>query len=629
MLNKKPLLRVIGGSLLALITCVAQPLRAYEHFKVAVYCRAYEVEKMADPAYLEERWKELNTQDHVDKIYLESHRDLLIVNDDTLEKAKAFFQAHGVQTAGGITFTINERNRFQTFSYADPENRKKVQEIVEHTAKHFDEIILDDFFFTSAKTSYDLEARGNRSWTEFRLELMADAAANLVVGPAKKVNPKVRVIIKYPNWYEHFQALGFNLEKEPGIFSGIYTGTETRDAVASAQHLQPYHGYSIIRYFDNIAPGRNGGGWVDTGGSKYYDRYAEQLWVTLFAKAPEITLFDIRQMHIPLDKQHIAPWKDQQTTFAYGDLDKPIQLGDGKTGPATTYARVAGLAFEEVDKVIGAIGQPLALKSYRPFHTTGEDFLQSYLGTAGIPMEIETHFPEDAPVVLLTQEAAKDKDIVSKIEKHVRTGHTVVITSGLLKALQSRGIQQIAEIEDTGRVASVKTFQARYHLVEGEKSILIPQIGYRTNDSWELVSAIDGDNGWPLLQDADYIKGHLYVLTIPENFADLYNLPEPVLNALRALLTPHLPVQLEAPGKVSLFVYDNHTFIVENFRDEAVHATALLALDQKQAEDIVTGEKLSLKVREQPAFWGRPAQATNQELSVEIPPHSFRAFRTQ
>jgi hypothetical protein len=106
-------------------------------------------------------------------------------------------------------------------------------------------------------------------------------------------------------------------------------------------------------------------------------------------------------------------------------------------------------------------------------------------------------------------------------------------------------------------------------------------------------------------------------------------LPEPVLNALRALLTPHLPVQLEAPGKVSLFVYDNHTFIVENFRDEPVHATALLALDQKQAEDIVTGEQLPLKVREQPAFWGRPAKATNQELSVEIPPHSFRAFRTQ
>jgi hypothetical protein len=45
------------------------------------------------------------------------------------------------------------------------------------------------------------------------------------------VNPKVKVVVKFPNWYEHFQGLGFNLKDEPKIFDGIYTGTETRDAV--------------------------------------------------------------------------------------------------------------------------------------------------------------------------------------------------------------------------------------------------------------------------------------------------------------------------------------------------------------------------------------------------------------
>ena len=29
----------------------------------------------------------------------------------------------------------------------------------------------------------------------------------------------------------------------------------------------------------------------DPGGMENYDRYAEQLWITAFAKAPEITLF--------------------------------------------------------------------------------------------------------------------------------------------------------------------------------------------------------------------------------------------------------------------------------------------------------------------------------------------------
>ncbi len=101
---------------------------------------------------------------------------------------------------------------------------------------------------------------------------MADAAKTLIVDPAKAVNPKVKAVVKYPDWYEHFQGLGFNLEKEPKIFDGIYTGTETRDAVMSAQHLQPYLGYNIIHYYENIAPGRNGGDWVDPFGSKYSDR---------------------------------------------------------------------------------------------------------------------------------------------------------------------------------------------------------------------------------------------------------------------------------------------------------------------------------------------------------------------
>lgn len=612
---------------LLLVALVSAPLHAYENFKVAVYCRAYEVREMANPAWLEARWKELSQQVHVDKIYLETHRDLIVVDEKTLEAAKAFFARHGVKTAGGITFTVNESNRFETFSYSNPEHRKKVQEIAEYTARHFDEFILDDFFFTSAKSEFDLAAKGNRSWTDYRLQLMADAARDLVVAPARRVNPHVKVIIKYPNWYDHFQALGFNLEQEPAIFDGIYTGTETRDAVHSAQHLQPYHGYSIVRYFDNIAPGRNGGGWVDTGGARYYDRYAEQLWVTLFAKAPEVTLFDLRQMHLPLGAQARAPWQDQRTSFSYDATMKPITLEGGSTVAPTTYARVAAMAFAPVDRVLGALGHPVGLRSYKPFHSTGEDFLPSYLGMIGLPMDIVPQFPADDATVLLTAQAARDPDIVAQIERHIHRGKNVVITSGLLKALADRGIKNIAEIEDTGRVALVKTFQAGWApSVEGEKPILIPQIGYRTNDSWELVSAIDGDNGWPLLHDASYANGHLYVLTVPENFADFYVYPEAALNAIRRVLTANLPVQLEAPGKVSLFTYDNGTFVVENFRDEPVEAKVVLHNDARGIEDIASGESVAATERR---GFARPGAApvVTKLAGFNLPPHSWRAFR--
>src|SRR5215471_6939690 len=337
----------------------------YKNFKVAVYCRAYETRQMSNPAYIEPLWNEISGQLKVDKVYLETHRDLIIVGQKTLDSAKQFFRSKGIQVAGGITFTVSEPNRFQTFCYSNPEHRKKVKEIAEYTARNFDEFILDDFFFTNCKCDLCIKAKGNRSWTQYRLELMEEAARDLVVGPAKAVNPKVKVIIKYPNWYEHSQGLGFNLEKEPAIFDGIYTGTETRDAVLFAQHLQEYLGYNIFRYFENIKPGGNGGGWVDPGGMKYFDRYAEQLWITLFAKAPEVTLFDIRQLHRPIYPADRAPWQGQATSF---DYDEMMQ-----TKP-TTIAGVAGYTFEKTDKVLSFLGTPLGLKSYRPYHSTGEDF---------------------------------------------------------------------------------------------------------------------------------------------------------------------------------------------------------------------------------------------------------------
>ena len=220
---------------------------------------------MKDTQWLESSWATISSQLDVDKIYLETHRDMLIVDDATIEKAKKFFQKQGIEVAGGITFTIDESNEFETFCYSDPEHRKLVQKIAETTARHFDEFLLDDFFFTSCKSPVEVAAKGNQTWTAYRLQLMNDAAKNLVIGPAKAVNPKVKVIIKYPNWYDHFQGLGFNLEDGPKLFDGIWTGTETRDP-GSAQHLQNYLSYNIIRYFENLRPGYNGGGWVDAGG---------------------------------------------------------------------------------------------------------------------------------------------------------------------------------------------------------------------------------------------------------------------------------------------------------------------------------------------------------------------------
>jgi hypothetical protein len=242
-------------------------------------------------------------------------------------------------------------------------------------------------------------------------------------------------------------------------------------------------------------------------------------------------------------------------------------------------------------------------------------------------MDLVPEFPTDAPVVLLTAQASSDPKIIDKIEARLRDGGKVVVTSGFVRKLQDKGLGRIAEIEHAGRVAAVKDYTVGWSAAHGDRPILIPQITYRTNDSWELVSATAGGNGWPLLHDADYGKGHLYVLTIPENFADFAEFPAPVLNAIRTHLTPHLPVRLEAPGQVSLFVYDNGTCIVESFRDEPVDVALSFGLDHAALEDLGTGETLAGAVQSVTRRWDQPPVADHRRAGFKLPPHSFRAFR--
>lgn len=602
--------------MLSLIT-VAQ--NKYKSFKVAVYTRAYEVQKMEDQQWLESTWQTISSQLKVDKIYLETHRDLLIVDEATLSKAIRFFKDRGIEVASGITYTIDESNLFETFCYSNPEHLKKAEEIIEYSAKHFDEVILDDFFFTSCKCELCVHAKGDRSWSDYRLDLMNTAAVNTIIKPAKAVNPNVKVIIKYPNWYEHFHELGFNLETQPTLFDGVYTGTETRDAVRSNQHLQPYLGYLVFRYFNNLAPGKNGGGWVDTGGMRFYDRYAEQLWLTILAKAPEMTLFDYRQLLYPLRESWEPAWKNESTSFDYKGF-LPVKEGE-------TMAKTASHSLLTIDKIAGSLGNPYGIKSYKPYHSDGEDFLQNYLGMIGIPLDLVPQFPDDDEMILLTEQAKKDPEIVEKIKKRLMNGKDVMITTGLLNALQDRGIRNIVNLEYTSRKALIGEYLIRGNIIKGTTPVIIPQIQYYTNDSWEIVSGMDGELGWPLLHQAKFGNATLYVLTIPENFSDLYNLPVEVLNSIREIICNPHNISIEGPSKVSLFVYDNGSFVVHSFNDEAVEITVTLKQKCNYINNLLTNVKVELKHREAVVFWRRIYAPEKYTAKITLPPHSFAAYK--
>jgi hypothetical protein len=231
--------------------------------------------------------------------------------------------------------------------------------------------------------------------------------------------------------------------------------------------------------------------------------------------------------------------------------------------------------------------------------------------------------------VLLTEAAAKDRTIVQKIERQLRAGKSVMITSGLLHALEGKGIEQIVELQVLERRALVEDFRAGFgDPVRSRKRILIPQLRYFTNDSWPLIDAVDGPMGWPLLHDADYAGGHLYVWVIPDNYADLYALPDAALNQIRRTAMQGLDVRMDGPAEVSLFLYDNDTLIVESFRDDATEVS-IVARGAKTLRDLETGEVLSAQTVPEGQGWFRSPDAGKTVVKMQVKPHSYRAFKKE
>ena len=614
----------------------AQPARGagrYQNFSTAIYIPVGAVKRFADPQVLESDWDTISRQLKVDKVYIETYRSNEVADEALLERVKKFFLDRGVRVAGGMAMSYGGGGQFHSFCYTDPAEREYVKSVSALTARHFDEIILDDFFFVNTKTDSDIAAKGSRTWTRFRLDLMDDVAKNLLIAPARAANPSVRIIIKFPNWYEHFQGLGYDLDKEPRLFDGIYTGTETREPVITDQHLQPYESYQIFRYFENIAPGRNGGGWVDTYDIRYIDRYAEQLWDTLFAKPPEVMLFEWTAMLQPVQPGERAAWQGLPTSFDYSQIRAPYFLQPPGRSPEPTMARVAGYSLEQVDGFLGKLGKPIGIASYKPFQSTGEDFLHNYLGMIGIPIDLHPEFPANAGLVLLTESAKYDPGIVAKIKGQLTAGKSVVITSGLLRALRGRGIEDIVELEYTDHKAAVQDYWGAFGAGNGAElggpadnsPVLIPEIRFLTNDAWPLVRGVANGTGFPMLLMDKYSKGILYVLTIPENFSDLYRLPPAAVSEIKNYILGDFPVRLDGPSRVALFAYDNNTFIVQSFLSQETDVRITVDSGFARLRDLVTGQEVTGRTEARRYLGRRPSEAgpERREFSVHLQPHSY------
>ena len=542
----------------------------FKNFTTVTYIPAKTAEELT-PERLASDYAFIEKYIGLDKVYLESHRGGCDVKKEQLSMIRSFLEEKGVEVSGAITTTIDDfegaetgkRRLFNTFCYTDPAMRARLKEISEFAASMFNEIILDDFYFTNCTCERCIKAKGDRDWVSFRRELMTDVSKNLIVGPAKAVNPRVKMIIKYPNWRESFHFDGYLPGIQGDIFDATYIGTETRSPAYADQHLPEYLSYSLVRFMENAWPGRCGGGWFDTYQCWSVDRYLEQAYLTAFAKAKEL-------MH-----------------FMWSDLvDNP-------------FVCAMGLQLGKIDKIIDGVGIPTGIPTYIPHEACGENHLEMRLGMLGLPIEPTPVFPENEERILLTETAAGDPDVISKLKGYVEKGGDAVITTGFLQAagegLRAAGL---TEAWLTGRKYSVTRYGitgdfAGY--IDNRTPILFPEIVHGNNASWSLLNGGDGDLHTPLVLRSTYGKGRIYIISVPENAADLYRVPGAAADVYRRVLAGSGTGTYASGRDTSLFAYDDGSMILYRYVKGNNHPTRVVLHTRQQVQalrDTVSGRTI-------------------------------------
>ncbi len=362
----------------------------------------------------------------ITKVYLESYRDGYQAKRETLLHAKRRFRAAGFEVSGCVTTTgIGKRSTGWKVSscYTDKVTQERLQAIFAYAAGLFDETMIDDFWFTDCTCPECDVARKARTvtvgdrcypvagdqWEDYRCELMVRLSQNCLLAAAKRVNPKARLIIKYPQWYDGFQRRGYDLRRETADFDRIWVGTEARNYTDKHWGGTPqYEGYFIMRWLGGIGGPKCGGGWYDPYGTTEHT-YLEQARQTILGGAGESML------------------------FCYGSL---LQ----NTGPKNieTLRRNIPELLAVADEV--ARRRAVGVAAYKPIgsHPENEPHVFDFLGMLGVPLAPCHEFPTDAPAAFFSIHALKDANLPARLAKFIATGRPILLTDGLKTRLAGK-----------------------------------------------------------------------------------------------------------------------------------------------------------------------------------------------
>ena len=362
----------------------------------------------------------------VTKAYVESFRDGYLAERPALVRARDHLRAAGIEVSGCVTPTRVGRpsTGWNLIScYTDAATQDRVRALFEFTAGLFDEVMIDDFWFTdcaceaceaarraqSVKVGGRVYPVGGDTWDAYRCELMVQLSRQNVLAASRRVNPRCRLIIKYPQWYDRFHVRGYEVVRETRDFDRIWVGTETRDYVDRQWGGTPqYEAFFIMRWLGGLGGSKCGGGWYDWLGTTE-QTYLEQARQTILGGARESML------------------------FCYGGLQ-------GSTGPQNVDAlrRELPELFRLARQVSGR--RLVGVAAYKPPGSDpgSESRVFDFVGMLGLPLVPCHAFPSRAPAAFFSVHALKEPDFPSQLGRFVAKGRPVIVTDGLAAQCQGQ-----------------------------------------------------------------------------------------------------------------------------------------------------------------------------------------------
>ena len=528
----------------------------------------------------------------ITKVYLETYRSGLVIPPALIKSTVSFFKENGFEVVGGIAtvpgpnFGVAQEGPLAWLNWQNPKTQNDLRKVMEDSAPFFDTLIIDDFLCTSDTSLESKAAKGDRSWSVYRRSLLTDLAQSVLINPAKAKNPSIKIIIKYPQWYDRFHLFGYDVATEPKLFDGVWVGTETRGQYTQRYgFVQPYEGFINYRWISTLSGDKIGGAWFDHGDCTDID-FIDQAYQSVLAGAKELVMFNFDSFISGHPGHHLL----RQDFEKLADLAKAV-------------------ARNPVQGVTG----------YKPPNSDagGDLYLMDYIGMLGVSLVPVSAFPENSKVIFLPTQAAADREIVPRILKSLADGAKIIMTTGFI--VNANGGDKLARLAGIKSLTNTSCNLTNTIISEGNTK----QIKFSLSTDYQIVPdgakiLIQTSATRPFLvqnKNVFVINTHTFsqqdfdaageVLLCPRQIG-LLELPKTWMNVIRSSFHSKDEPVLDAPSRVSMQQLADQSFVIHNYNQEKT----AVRIDLKEAGIYTDG------------FTGKSIPVNDKEIRIEMEPRS-------